>query len=456
VDVFAPTPLITVEEGELPVHVEPGFVRAAGAALRGKTLTSVRSRTGDRSLRFEFASRSRFGIEDRYALICELVPKFGNIIVVKNVQGPSGGRDVVVAAAKEFAPADNAVRSIQVGALYEPAPLPIRRNSRILSEDALEKAAAQPGEGDLHVYRRDGALVQAHIVPLPQYADLDHQRAASLLDLLAEARSSQQGAAQNDRVEKLRRSLERRLAERSAALQRELEEIEHRLQTAAGNERLRTEGEGIYASLHELPDVAQRERAKERASQLFAQYKKNTTARTHLKRRASELSEQLDELADLRWEVERAEADDLPDAAQAVEGARSSTSAKRSRPSLPSRRPMMFETAGRSRIYVGRTPLQNADLTFRLARPADLWFHVQNQPGAHVILQRDDRQEPPQEDILAAAALAALHSKAKNSPKVTVDYTQRKFVRKRPGAAPGLVFYTNPRSVLVAPASPQR
>jgi predicted ribosome quality control (RQC) complex YloA/Tae2 family protein len=77
---------------------------------------------------------------------------------------------------------------------------------------------------------------------------------------------------------------------------------------------------------------------------------------------------------------------------------------------------------------------------------------VQNQPGAHVVLQRNDRTRPPEEDLVAAASLAALHSKAKNSVKVTVDYTQRKHVRKRPGAAPGLVFYTHPKSLYVAPA----
>ena len=104
---------------------------------------------------------------------------------------------------------------------------------------------------------------------------------------------------------------------------------------------------------------------------------------------------------------------------------------------------------------MGRTPIENAELTFRLARPDDLWFHVQNQPGAHVILQRHGREQAPQEDVITAASLAALHSKAKNSPKVTVDYTQRKHVRKRPGAAPGLVFYTHPKSVYVAPASPE-
>jgi hypothetical protein len=87
----------------------------------------------------------------------------------------------------------------------------------------------------------------------------------------------------------------------------------------------------------------------------------------------------------------------------------------------------------------------------RVARPNDLWFHARGTPGAHVILQRDDRQEPPREDIELAAALAAGHSRARGSGKVPVDYVLRKHVRKRPDAPPGLVFYTNAQTITVEP-----
>src|SRR5581483_798496 len=123
-DVFAPTPVITVESGELPIAVEPGFVRAAGAALRGTTLTAVLSRRGDRLLRMEFGSRSRFGVEERLALVFELVPRFGNIVLLKG--------DTIVAAAKEFARSENAVRSVQAGEEYEPPPLRPGRSSPLL------------------------------------------------------------------------------------------------------------------------------------------------------------------------------------------------------------------------------------------------------------------------------------------------------------------------------------
>jgi predicted ribosome quality control (RQC) complex YloA/Tae2 family protein len=449
-DVFAPTPVLTVESGDLPIAVEPGFVRAAGAALRGTTLSAVLSRRGDRLLRMEFGSRSRFGVEDRVALVFELVPRFGNIVLLK---GPSSGSEVVVAALKEFPPSQNAVRSVQAGDAYEPPPLRTGKQSPLLSAEQVAQLADHMPEGDLHVYRRDGELVQAHLVELAQYAELDHGRAASLLDVLAEARQTNAHAQQSDRLAKRRHMLQRTLTARERKLRAELAQVEGKLREAQNRKHLRDEGEAIYATLHELAPE-ERGDAKERAAKLFAGYKKAAAALAHLERRRAQLLEALDDTSHVRWEVDRAGDADLEDAAQAVEALEPAQRTAVPKPGTArKRKPLQFETANGSRIYVGRTPLENAELTFRIARPDDLWFHVQNQPGAHVILQRHDRTQPPEQDVLAAASLAALHSKAKNSPRVAVDYTQRKYVRKRPGAAPGLVFYTHPKSVYVEPRS---
>lgn len=444
-DVFAPTPVITVEDGELPIAVEPGFVRAAGAALRGTTITAVLSRRGDRLLRIEFGSRSRFGVEERLALIFELVPRFGNIVLTKG--------DTVVAAAKEFAAGENAVRTVQAGDPYEAPPPRRGKASPVLSDLQAEQLAEHMPEGDLHVYRRDGALVQAHLIELAQFAELQHDRTPSLLDIFAEARQTNAHAAQSDRVAQRRRSLERTLGDREKKLRAELLQIEGKLREAQSRERLRDEGESLYATLHELPPQEQDD-AKERAAKIFAKYKKAAASVVHLQRRRAEVTESLADLADLRWELERAADSDLDDAAEAIAALEPQQRGTARRSPSRKRKPLQYDMPSGSRIYVGRTPLENADLTFRVARPDDLWFHVQNQAGAHVILQRHDRTPPPESDITAAAALAALHSKAKSSPKVTVDYTQRKHVRKRPGAAPGLVFYTHPKSTYVAPRSP--
>ena len=68
-DVFAPTPVLTIEAGELPVAVEPGFVRATVPALRGKTLSAVRARDGERIIELDFGSQSSFGVREILSLI---------------------------------------------------------------------------------------------------------------------------------------------------------------------------------------------------------------------------------------------------------------------------------------------------------------------------------------------------------------------------------------------------
>ena len=310
-----------------------------------------------------------------------------------------------------------------------------------------EHIAAAP----VYIYRRDGQVLQAHLAPLPRYSEEKVEETGSLLDVLSEFRAGRSAATQNEGAAKQRRDLTRVLDRREQKLKVELERVERRAQAAQERDGVRQSGERIFATLHELPPEA-REEAKRQAADLFAQYRKAGSAAGHIEKRRAELLQALDDLSQLRWDLETAQPEHLEDVAAAMEDARSERAP--SRTPRRRRKPLTYVTAHGSRIFVGRTPIENADLTFRVARPNDLWFHVQNQPGAHVILQRDDRTPPPQEDLLAAAALAALHSKAKNSAKVTVDYTQRKHVRKRPAAAPGLVFYTHPQSLVVSPRQP--
>ncbi len=106
-----------------------------------------------------------------------------------------------------------------------------------------------------------------------------------------------------------------------------------------------------------------------------------------------------------------------------------------------------------ARAFVGRSPQGNAELTFRMARPTDLWFHARGVPGAHVILRVDGGRHPTEREIERAAGLAAHYSKARDAAKVDVDFTERKYVRKQRAAAPGLVWYSDSRTLRVAPSA---
>lgn len=117
-------------------------------------------------------------------------------------------------------------------------------------------------------------------------------------------------------------------------------------------------------------------------------------------------------------------------------------------PSLPYR---TFRSSGGLEIRVGRGRRHNDDLTFRHSAPGDVWMHARHVAGAHVVLRWSKPGNPPARDLAEACALAALHSKARTSSSVPVDWTLRKYVRKPRGSAPGAVVPDRVKTVFVNP-----
>jgi predicted ribosome quality control (RQC) complex YloA/Tae2 family protein len=104
---------------------------------------------------------------------------------------------------------------------------------------------------------------------------------------------------------------------------------------------------------------------------------------------------------------------------------------------------------GGARILVGRTSQENDALTFKLARPHDLWLHAKGRKGAHVIVPRDKHQEVPPGLLVDAAHLAAHFSEGRDEAVVDVEYTQRKFLKKPKGGAPGLAIVEREKVIAV-------
>jgi predicted ribosome quality control (RQC) complex YloA/Tae2 family protein len=132
-----------------------------------------------------------------------------------------------------------------------------------------------------------------------------------------------------------------------------------------------------------------------------------------------------------------------------------SAKAAKQQPRKPAERPggpYRRVTIDGADLLVGLSALGNETVTFRLAQPEDLWFHVRGVPGAHVIL-RGHGQHPSEAAIIAAAQVAGARSADRDAVRVEVDYTQRKYVRKLRGSTPGRVSYRNESTVAVAPAS---
>lgn len=106
-------------------------------------------------------------------------------------------------------------------------------------------------------------------------------------------------------------------------------------------------------------------------------------------------------------------------------------------------------------VLVGKNNKENDYLTFNTAGNRDLWLHTKDIPGSHVIVQSSG-QDLDEKAIFEAAAIAAYHSKARTSENVPVDYVPVKYVKKPAGAKPGMVIFTNNRTVWVNPALPNQ
>jgi len=110
-----------------------------------------------------------------------------------------------------------------------------------------------------------------------------------------------------------------------------------------------------------------------------------------------------------------------------------------------------FRSSGGLEIRVGRGARHNDDLTFHHSSPDDVWLHARHAAGAHVVLRWPGPGNPPGRDLAEAAALAALHSKARTSGRVPVDWTRRKYVRKPRHAPAGSVRIERARTLFVEP-----
>ncbi len=103
-------------------------------------------------------------------------------------------------------------------------------------------------------------------------------------------------------------------------------------------------------------------------------------------------------------------------------------------------------------IYVGRSSKENDLLTQRTALPDDIWLHVHQAPGSHVLILNRNRNIPvPEQTLTEAASLAAYYSKSRYSGKVDVVYTPKKYVKKPRGSLPGLVTLSQYQTIRVVP-----
>jgi len=189
------------------------------------------------------------------------------------------------------------------------------------------------------------------------------------------------------------------------------------------------------------------------AAQRFRQYTKAKRAKEEISQRLKRLEEEILGLEQREQQLEQIaqerNLDELENFDQVSKTAAPRRNQQKSVQQIPGVR-RYLSTDGYE-ILVGKGAKDNDNLTFRIARPHDLWLHAGDYPGSHVVVRNPTRKEIPQRTVIEAAQLAGRFSQASDDAKVVIHYTERKFLSKPKGAVPGLVRLSSFRSITVEP-----
>lgn len=320
---------------------------------------------------------------------------------------------------------------------------------------------------------KDGMLKDFSFIPIEQYGELmDTKELSSACELLDYFYSERDSVS---RMKQRSQDLYRLLQNASERTARRLANQREELKASAEREQLKLRGDLISANLYKLEkgmtsvtvenfyeaDCPQIEikldprlTPSRNMQRYYAEYRKADTAEKVLTEQIAKGEEELAYIDSVFDALTRTNSEDEVNELRqelAEQGYIRSSKLKGKPPK--SRPPLEFASPDGFKVLVGRNNKQNDMLTTKLADKTDIWLHTKDITGSHVIIRAEGR-EVPDSTVLYAARLAAFHSKARNSSQVPVDYVPVRFVKKPSGAKPGMVIFTNNRTLYVTPLNP--
>lgn len=307
------------------------------------------------------------------------------------------------------------------------------------------------------VYGHDGMPAEYSFMPLSQYQGLESRSYDSLNRLLDEYYS------EKDRAERLRQKgkdlhkLVQNLLDRA---QRKQIARKEELAQSEDNDKYRIYGELLTANLYKLEKgmksvsvenyydgsiitipLDPKLGGNRNAQKYYKEYKRKQTAVKMLTKLIRQGEIELEYLNSVAYNVASASGEkELMAIREELHGAGYLKYYKNRDKKQKPRDFIRYTSSDGFLILVGRNNLQNERLTMKTARGKDMWFHVKKAPGSHVVVMSEGRDIPLKTQN-EAAMLAVYHSSLKGSPKVEVDYTFVKNIRKTADLKPGMVIY---------------
>lgn len=466
------------------------FIMVLRKYLQGALIESIEQVENDRIVEITVSNKNEIGDHIQATLIIEIMGKHSNILLVDK------SSHKILEVIKHVGFSQNSYRTLLPGSTYIAPPSTESRNPFTIQDEKLfeilqtQELTAKNLQSLFQGLGRDTAnelenilvsdklstfrnffgqetkpfLTETSFSPVP-FANQVGEPFTSLSDLLD---TYYKDKAERDRVKQQASELIRRVENELQKNRHKLKKQEKELLATDNAEEFRQKGELLTTFLHQVPNdqdqvtldnyytnqpiIIALDKAltpSQNAQRYFKRYQKLKEAVKYLTELIEETKATILYLKSVETVLNQAGLEEIAEIREEL--IQTGFIRRRQREKIQKRKKpeQYLASDGKTIIYVGRNNLQNEELTFKMARKEELWFHAKGIPGSHVVISGN--LAPSDEVKTDAAELAAYFSKGRLSNLVQVDMIEVKKLNKPTGGKPGFVTYTGQKTLRVTP-----
>ena len=474
---------------ENPAHPST-FIMVLRKYLQGALIESIEQVENDRIVEMTVSNKNEIGDHIQATLIIEIMGKHSNILLVDK------SSHKILEVIKHVGFSQNSYRTLLPGSTYIAPPSTESLNPFTIKDEKLfeilqtQETRAKNLQNLFQGLGRDTAnelesilvsdklstfrnffnqetkpcLTETSFSPVP-FANQAGEPFASLSDLLD---TYYKDKAERDRVKQQASELIRRVENELQKNRHKLKKQEKELLATDNAEEFRQKGELLTTFLHQVPNDQDQvilenyytnqpitialDKAltpNQNAQRYFKRYQKLKEAVKYLTDLIEETKATILYLESVETVLNQAGLEEIAEIREEL--IQTGFIRRRQREKIQKRKKpeQYLASDGKTIIYVGRNNLQNEELTFKMARKEELWFHAKDIPGSHVVISGN--LDPSDEVKTDAAELAAYFSQGRLSNLVQVDMIEVKKLNKPTGGKPGFVTYTGQKTLRVTP-----
>jgi len=468
------------------------FIMVLRKYLQGAVIESIEQIENDRIVEITVSNKNEIGDDIQATLIIEIMGKHSNILLVDK------SSNKVLEVIKHIGFSQNSYRTLLPSATYIAPPSTEALNPFTIKDEKLfeilqtQELTAKNLQSLFQGLGRDTAIELENLLTddrLSKFRDFFKQETNPCLtdksfscvpfSTRIEGRFSSlsqlldvfyKDKAERDRVKQQASELIRRVENELQKNRQKLKKQEKELLATENAEEFRQKGELLTTFLHQVPNDQDQvvldnyytnqpitislDKAltpNQNAQKYFKRYQKLKEAVKYLTELIEETKATILYLESVETVLNQAGLDEITEIREEL--IQTGFIRRRQREKIQKRKKpeKYLASDGKTIILVGRNNLQNEELTFKIARKEELWFHAKDIPGSHVVISGN--LNPSDEVKTDAAELAAYYSKGRLSNLVQVDMIEVKKLNKPTGGKPGFVTYTGQKTLRVTPDS---